>query len=412
VAARVAAAVDGSVLAARVVDGGLWVVGGRETNRYDMHLLAGVFDLGGNDRYNFSAPAEAPYQIVIDAAGDDVYESTAELSGPASAVFAVAVLEDRAGDDRYISNAPGSIAAALFGVAVLIDEAGDDRYSNVEPAASWAEGAGMYGAGLLLDRGGDDLYDGQILTQGVGGPGGLGLIVDASGADTYVANGAHFRSAYGTPGVFAGLAQGFGVGIRDIAAGGIGAVYDLAGDDFYSAGEFGQGTGYFQALGILHDAAGDDRYVGSRYAQGSGVHQAAGIIIDDGGRDTYVCSGPAAQGAAWDESIGMLIDHGGDDTYVASDLAQGSAAQQAIGVLVDLGGEDSYACAGACQGRGAGNGYHYDSARVFSFSALLRRGGHCARDPGEGTRDRLDATGTFRADDPGASACCGLFACD
>jgi hypothetical protein len=270
----------------------------------------------------------------------------------------------------------------------------------------------MYGAGVLVDRGGDDLYVAQVLAQAAGGPAGLGLLVDAAGADSYVANGAHFRSAYGTSDVFAGFAQGIGIGIRDIATGGIGALYDLGGDDFYSVGEFGQGTGYFQGLGILHDVAGDDRYAGSRYAQGSAAHQAAGILIDDAGRDRYECSGPAAQGAAWDESVGMLVDRSGSDVYSAGDLGQGAAAQQAIAMLIDLGGADSYACTGACQGRSGANGYHYETARVFSFSAFLQQGGQTQRYAPVNAQDRLGSTGTLEPAMPGESRCCGLYSYD
>jgi hypothetical protein len=405
-AARVDAAVQGPVLAARVVDGELWVVGGDQPNRYDMDLLGAVFDIGGADRYHYSTANERNYQLVIDAAGDDVYESDVDFAGPGSATFSVSIVQDRAGDDRYVALGQGSIGAGLFGVGMVIDEAGDDRYVNGTPQAGWAEGVAMYGAGVLVDRGGDDLYVAQVLAQGAGGPGGLGLLLDASGADSYVANGAHFRSAYGTPDVFAGFAQGFGTGMRDMAAGGMGVLYDLGGDDFYSVGEFGQGTGYFQGLGILHDSAGDDRYVGSRYVQGSAAHQAAGILIDDGGHDSYACAGPAGQGAAWDESVGMLIDRSGDDVYSANDVGQGSAAHQALAILVDLGGADAYACSGACQGHSAGNGYHYDAARAFSFSAFIHQGR-----PGSAS-GRLQSTGRVQADAPGESRCCGLYSGD
>jgi hypothetical protein len=197
--------------------------------------------------------------------------------------------------------------------------------------------------------------------------------------------------------------------VRELAAGGIGAIYDLAGNDFYSVGEFGQGTGYFQALGILHDSEGDDRYVGSRYAQGAGVHQAAGILVDERGDDVYVCAGPAAQGAAWDQSVGMLIDGSGSDTYTAADLAQGAAAHQAVGVLIDLGGQDSYACSSACLGQGGDNQYHYAPAHVFSLSVFMHLGGQRDSYAQGRHNDEALTTGAERTDDPGASDCCGLF---
>jgi hypothetical protein len=408
-AERVRAAVEGPVLGAKLVDGELWVVGGDQANHYNMDLIAAVFDVGGSDVYTFSAPPRGLYQIIIDQSGDDLYESSTDLAGPATAVFSVSVLCDRAGDDRYVSHHQGSIATGLFGVAILIDEAGNDQYINDTAGAGWSQGVGLYGAGVLIDRGGDDVYQAQILAQGVGGPSGIGLIADASGNDMYSANGPDFPSFYDTPGVFAGMSQGFGFGIRGYAPGGIGALYDFAGDDHYSVGEFGQGTGYFQGLGILHDAGGNDTYIGSRYAQGSGAHQAAGILVDDAGNDSYLCPGPAGQGASWDESIGMLIDRAGDDTYSASRLAQGSGAQQAIGILIDLDGQDNYDCTSACLGQGGDNSYSYDEDKIFSFSVLIHRGGKTDTYPQSRSNDQLIRTGTLKPDNPGSSDCYGLF---
>lgn len=406
---RVRAAVEGPVLGAKLVDDELWVVGGEEANRYNMDLIAAVFDVGGSDVYTFSAPARGAYQIIIDQSGDDTYESHADLAGPAAGFFSVSLLWDRGGNDRYVSHALGSIGAGVFGVGVLIDESGNDQYINDTPGAGWSQGAGLYGGGVLIDRGGDDVYQAQILSQGVGGPVGFGLIVDASGNDTYTANGPHFASAYQTPDVFLGMSQGFGFGIRGYAAGGIGAIYDLAGNDRYSVGEFGQGVGYFQGLGILHDAAGDDHYTGSRYAQGSAAHQAAGILVDESGDDSYVCAGAAAQGVAWDQSVAMLIDRAGNDSYSGNVLAQGSGAEQAIGILIDLDGEDTYQCLIPCLGQGGENTYHYDEDKVYSFSVLIHRGGKSDTYPAWRSNNELRRTGTLRFEEPASSDGYGMF---
>jgi len=402
-------AVTGTVLGARLIDGELWIVGGSGANRYDMDRIAAVFDVDGADVYTFSRPPSGSYQIVIDQAGDDLYESMADLAGPATGVFSVSVVDDRGGNDRYRSLHQGAIAVGLFGIGILIDSGGDDRYTDDSGGAGWSEGVGIYGAGLLIDRAGDDRYRAQILSQGVGGPGGIGLIVDGRGDDTYVANGDHFPSGYGTPGVFAGLSQGFGFGLRGYASGGVGALYDLAGNDHYLVGEFGQGTGYFQGLGILHDAAGNDFYQGSRYAQGSAAHQAAGILVDDAGDDTYSCIGAAGQGTAWDQSVAMLVDRAGNDTYFSQGIAQGSAAQEAIAVLVDLAGEDVYSCGGPCLGESADSIYHYDESKLWNFSALIDLGGRHDHYAQSRPDDGILSTGAVDADDPRRSQCCGLF---
>src|SRR5690606_13020052 len=145
------------------------------------------------------------------------------------------------------------------------------------PASGWSIGAGFYGAGIVLDLDGADTYHGEVLTQGVGGPRGLGAIIDAAGDDSYKANGPGFPSVYGTEGVFKSFSQGFGYGVRGYAAGGLGALWDLGGADRYEAGEFSQGCAYFFALGLLHDRAGDDTYIGNRYSQAAAAHQAIGV---------------------------------------------------------------------------------------------------------------------------------------
>jgi hypothetical protein len=408
-AERVRAAVDGAVLAAKLVDGDLWLVGNDGANRYDMSRIAAVLDSGGDDEYVFPAPAPGAYQIVIDQAGDDRYEAGADFAGPAAALFSVSLLVDRLGDDQYLSYHQGGIAAGLFGVAILIDEAGDDRYVNDTAGAGWSQGIGVFGAGLLIDRGGNDMYLGQKLAQGVGGPGGIGLVCDAAGNDDYLANGPHFPSSYGAPGAYAAMSQGFGYGLRGYAAGGIGALYDFAGDDRYTAGELGQGAGYFQGLGILHDAAGDDGYAGTRYVQGAAAHQAAGILVDDAGDDVYLADSSAAQGGAWDEGVAMLIERAGDDVYLAHKLAQGSAAHQSFALLVDLGGADRYLCEEPCLGTSADNAYHYGTTSVFSFAGVLDRGGK----PDHFSPPRPDGltlrTGVVMSGAPAASECCGVF---
>lgn len=406
-AERVRAAVDGPVLGAKLVDGALWVVGGDGPNRYRMDLLVAVFDLGGPDTYTFPARGPGSSQIVIDESGNDRYESQGDFAGPGAAVFAVTVIHDRGGDDRYVSHHQGSIAAGLFGVGVLIDEAGNDSYIDDTDGAGWSQGAGVYGAGVLIDRGGDDHYDAEVLAQGVGGPGGLGLVLDSAGDDSYRANSTDFLSNYGTPGAFLGLSQGMGLGLRGYAAGGLGALYDLAGDDLYWVGEFGQGSGYFQGLGILHDGAGSDQYIGTRYAQGSAAHQAAGLLVDDAGDDSYTCTGPSAQAAAWDQSVAMLVDRAGDDTYVAGTLGQGAAAHQAVGVFIDLDGRDLQSCTAACLGRSGDNGYHYETDRVFSFSMFIDRGGRSDTYPPPRTDNLRIRSGGHEPS--GSTQCCGLF---
>ena len=415
--AEVRALVEGDVLwHGRDVLGHLVVVGGPGPNRYAMQHIAAVYDVGGDDRYDYGAsptPNAAPIalRLVVDLAGDDVHESTADFEGPATGVFGLSLLDDRGGDDVYRSRRSFSIGAGLVGLGILLDHAGDDVYENLGEDSGWAIGVGFWGAGLVIDRAGADVYHGEKHVQGVGGPRGLGAIVDGQGRDLYRANGPSFASAYDTPAVYLGMSQGFGIGVRGYAAGGVGALYDLAGHDRYEAGEFSQAGGYYFGLGILHDVAGDDLYHGNRYGQAFAAHQAVGILVDDAGDDTYWSMTAASQAGTWDQSIGLLLDKAGNDAYRCDGLGQGGASMQALALLIDLGGNDRYTGhGGSVQGQGGGNGYHYDADRIFSFSGLFDLGGgHDTYSAPERTNDVLRPTGAWNEATPADSSLYGVF---
>ncbi len=306
------------------------------------------------------------------------------------------------------------MGAGLFGIGLLLDRGGDDVYENPGERSGWAMGVGFYGAGLIVDLDGHDVYRGEKLVQGVGGPRGFGAILDAKGRDVYEANGPSFGSAYGTPAVYLGMSQGFGIGVRGYAAGGVGAIYDFDGHDRYEGGEFSQAGGYYFGLGIVHDAAGHDLYYGNRYGQAFAAHQAIGILVDDAGDDTYWSISVANQAGTWDQSIGLLLDRAGNDAYRCEGLGQGGASMQALALLIDLGGNDAYVGRGASvQGQGGGNRYHFDADGVFSFSALLDRGGGHDTYSAPGRRNgALLPTGVHKPEDPGNSSLYGLFSDD
>jgi hypothetical protein len=416
-----APAVTGEILYAFKLDDGRYtVIGGSGANSYRMDVVEVVYDVGGNDTYTFVDGKDGPSggHAIVDLAGDDTYASESDFCGPGVAVFGEAIVDDRGGNDTYRSTKQFGIAAGLFGVGVIIDRVGDDRYENSGPGSGWSEGVGFYGVGLIIDGAGDDTYLGEKLCQGVGGPRGFGAIIDSTGEDSYKANGPSFKSAYDTPGVFLAMSQGFGLGVRGYASGGVGAIYDLKGRDHYDAGEFSQGCGYYYAMGVLHDGEGDDVYDGNRYSQAASAHQAIGVLIDDAGNDQYKGMTAASQAGAWDQSIAMLIDRAGDDRYAADGLSQGAAAQQAVGILIDLDGSDEYVAAGGAdtapgqgasvQGCSGGNEYHFAMDKKLSFSMLL--------DAGSGTdrfstgRKGVLAAGVRNEKAPEQSTLFGVFA--
>jgi hypothetical protein len=307
---------------------------------------------------------------VVDLGGNDHYHGL--RGGPGAGWLGVAVLIDRGGNDRYDS-AVGGCGAGALGFGVLFDDAGADEYR----CAAWSAGAGLYGGGALIDGGAEtDAYLSETFSQGVGGPRGAGLLVDAGGADLYRANGP-VASAYGTPGSFLGFSQGVGVGIRPYDFGGVGVLLDLGGDDRYEGGEFSQGGGYFWGVGLLYDEGGNDLYYGTRYAQGFAAHQAFGMLTDVAGDDVYWSTSAAGQAAAWDQSIATLFDGGGDDVYRGQFLSQGAAAHQSRASLHDAAGDDGYwSGREPAQGAAGDNAYHFRlSDPIHSLGVLLDEGG-------------------------------------
>ena len=368
--ARLAAFVQGEIIDYAEVDGGYVVIGGPGANRYDMQALYAVIDLGGDDVYRWGEGAPRETQTVVDLGGNDHYHGL--RGGPGAGWLGVAVLIDRGGNDRYDS-AIGGCGAGALGFGVLFDDAGADEYR----CAAWSAGAGLYGGGALIDGGAEtDAYLSETFSQGVGGPRGAGLLVDAGGADLYRANGP-VASAYGTPGSFLGFSQGVGVGIRPYDFGGVGVLLDLGGDDRYEGGEFSQGGGYFWGVGLLYDEGGNDLYYGTRYAQGFAAHQAFGMLTDVAGDDVYWSTSAAGQAAAWDQSIATLFDGGGDDVYRGQFLSQGAAAHQSRASLHDAAGDDGYwSGREPAQGAAGDNAYHFRlSDPIHSLGVLLDEGG-------------------------------------
>ena len=353
-------AVEGEILNASLVPELGWIiVGGPGPNRYDLTRIAGVFDVAGDDHYRWGVESGS-HRLVIDLAGNDVHTAPADALGPAAAVGGVAVIDDFGGNDRYEGGA--LTAGAALGLALIVDRAGDDRYQG----GAWSLGAAAGGAAILLDLAGNDAWSGEGMALGVGGPSGVGAVVDVAGDDS--AQLGTRPSVYGVAGEHAGFGLGFGFGFRLSAAGGVGLFADLAGNDRRTSGEFSQGCGYFLGLGALLDRAGDDLAECDRYGLGGSAHQAAGVFVDRAGNDRYRGRTAAHIGGAWDETLAVFVDDAGDDTYHVDSLSIGAAANQALGIAIDRGGRDRYTAGGATLGAASSNNYHFATTNLASLA--------------------------------------------
>jgi len=374
---------------------GMIAIAGTAANVHNREDYAFLLDLGGNDVYlnnqGSSVPGQIPTAVFIDLAGDDTYEATEPLSQGAGNL-GVGILLDRKGNDRYLGRRLAQ-GAAFCGIGFLIDEAGDDVYRAVQ----LSQGIAAWGTGFLIDLAGDDRYEVMIAGQGVGLPGGFGALHDVAGSDRYLCKGAQ-QTGYGTRNVFEGWGQGMGIGFRPYASGGVGVLVDSAGADTYEAGNFSQGCGYFYGFGILHDRGKEgDRYIGSRYCQGIGCHQAAGAFIEAGGDDFYTTrSTHTAQGFTWDESVALFLEAGGDDTYESVGNSYGAAAMNGWTIFLEMGGNDRYGHASPAK---AGPNFYHGGTSMAIF--LDAGGGEDRFGRGENNRIRTAAGNSIFIDLPG-----------
>jgi hypothetical protein len=307
-----------------------------------------LIDWGGNDTYPAIATNALPVQrvsIALDFGGDDQYLDKKPTSrGYAAGQCGIGMLFDFSGDDHYEVSANG-LAYAAFGVGLLYDGAGDDNYVAEEKG----HGVAYAGAALLVDVSGNDRYSIHTRGQGFGGPGGVGVLADLSGNDEYVADDEEllFASAQ-TAQHNESLAQGCGNGWRAdhkhglSVPGGIGVLFDARGNDTYSCGVFGQGVGYWSGMGLLIDRKGADRYRGQWYVQGASAHFAVGILVDDEGDDSYHATMNMSQAAGHDLGVGILLESAGNDQYTTGTLSLGASHASGIGWFTDFQGDDTY----------------------------------------------------------------------
>ncbi|MDQ3003525.1 MAG: hypothetical protein M3Y08_19990, partial [Fibrobacterota bacterium] len=338
-------------------------MGGKGSDRHTVGQGIWI-DPGGDDEYRFSGPARpGSFTLILDVAGNDLYLSKDSLQRTAGNL-GVSIMADLAGSDRYLGT-NYAYASALFGFSSLFDLAGHDFYEG----RCASQGFGFFGIGLLQDEAGNDVYSASLLSQGAASTKGLGVILDRTGDDRYLARPT-FQDDLRYTDHYIQMVQGFGTGFAPDFAGGIGLLRDGKGNDVYLADIFGQGAGYWYSLGLLIDEAGEDRYEAHQYAQGAGVHIAIGAQLDFGGNDHRASKG-VSQGCGHDFGFGYLFDKSGEDNYLATDMSQGAGSANGLGVLQDVSGDDIYMSLNADMTLG-----HADMRRDRgSFGFFLDRGG-------------------------------------
>jgi len=317
---------------------GLMVIG---TPGRDFYPLPGhedepicfLLDPAGDDSYRDGLVFSQDFSLLIDLAGNDHYE----LKRPASAfhsTFGVGFSYDLDGDDLYRT---GDFSFSSFmGINLHQDKRGDDIYHS----GLFSQGAAMFGVSALIDHSGNDSYQASVAAQGLGSTLGAGALIDLEGTDTYSLGGKYYHEPL-MPLDFITLGQGMGLGMRPHLAGGLGLLYDGAGNDRYLGGVYAQGSGYWYATGALIDRSGNDVYNAVYYPQGSGIHLACGFLVDHEGDDAYYSRHGPGQGAGHDWALGIMFDGGGNDAY-SIEGGNGLGLTNSVGIFVDRSGNDRY----------------------------------------------------------------------
>lgn len=318
---------------------------------------------------------EACPAFALDLAGEDsVYEQDCAL------------IVDRGGEDRYANNAggahvpaPGPASACEareegLPAAAVLDVDGHDTYGTPEaPQSCGANGGAARGIGVLVDVSGDDTY--VAASGGVNGgvsAAGLGTLIDSAGNDTYNASS---RGANG------------GVFTEQPSAAARGTLIDLEGHDSYEADSQGVNGGAHASFEPVHtpeietpnpviyttdipstnhpvvphgsaqaqlvDQGGDDVYRAQRGGvNGGGAYGGLGLLVDAGGSDRYEAEGVAANGGGAFRGAGALADGAGDDAYEGEKRGVNGGAYGRVsldearpagwGLLVDASGNDTY----------------------------------------------------------------------
>lgn len=315
--------------------GVICVLGGVGPNEHTDRDAVLTIDLGGDDIYRGRHGAGVGYaSVLLDLSGDDRYQVSDLNVG--AAILGVGIAADFGGDDTFKG---GSICfgAALGGVGILKKAGGADIYRT----ASLSLGFAASGIGLLSDGGGNDLYTSRTLSQGSSFGPGVGWLMDLQGDDVYSALGQsidapEFRSAR------ASKSQGFATSVEGLD-GGLGLLTDLAGEDSYIASTRAQACGANRSIGSLMDVSGSDSYRAHHYSQSAASADGLSMLFDLQGDDSYVAGSGGSQASSFSQATAIFLDRRGDDLYASRDGRPARAAGSSLSVFMDMDGADFYA---------------------------------------------------------------------
>lgn len=295
-------------------------------------------DLGGSDTYLGRHATGVGYaSVLIDIGGND--QVFAQDLSMGAGILGVGLAKFD-GDSSTFRGESLCFGVGLCGVGAFARQGGNDFYS----AKALSEGFSMFGSGVLIDNSGDDTYDLKYMGQGASKTAGIGWLIDRKGRDIYRAGGLILNSPLFAD-VYYSNAQGYSAGYREDSggvSGGIGLITDFSGDDTYICETYAQAASYWYALGTLYDGGGHDTYTGYHYCQSSAMHMCGAYLFDLSGDDAFVTKYGASHAIGHDYGVAFFLDRAGNDIYSARDSSPGTGNANGVGIFIDSAGDDRY----------------------------------------------------------------------
>ena len=286
-------------------------------------------DLGGRNRYAGRYGAGIGYAGVLIDFGNETTTSFIDASGGVGILGIGVAIFEGSRPDLYAKNI--AFGAGLAGVGVIQVQQAFRMESR-----SLGQGFGMCGIGLAIGSKGTDSMKLGYLGQGAGVMGGVGWVFNPAGNDRYRAGGL-IPDGISQKG-YLSRAQGF----SGIMPGGIGLITDNAGDDLYEAGSEAQACSTGFGIGSIYDLAGEDAYFAQRQAQAFASSEGSALLIDLAGDDVYMVRESECHSYAVDRSFALVLDRSGNDVVAAHDSQPATAQEGAVAMYLDAEGSDSF----------------------------------------------------------------------
>jgi len=321
------------------------IVGSNMPKVYDKDAAL-ILDLGSNNLYLNNAGGtrpEIPVAMVINwggGGGNNRYVTRENFSRGA-ALIGGGFLNDLGGHSKFVG-LDGSQGAGFWGSGLLYCRGGNAVFQ----ARKTSQGVGQMGVRMLLGRDGNNSYSCLYEGQALGLFGGEGILINEGGHNLYRLGGLQPDDRDPSKSTVS-MGQGFGRGLmpedeRMAVPGGIGLLIDEKGEDTYIADYFAQGSSYYYSISMLDNRGANNRFIAGRYAQGAGIHTSIGVLLNRGGGSSFYSSFGVSQGMGHDYGVGLLQSDRGLNDYHGGILVQGAATRGGIGMLIDPDGQSRF----------------------------------------------------------------------